>query len=253
MMWKTRNLTLLTGILLLVISPLIFGAKKPTTGTIKGQVNYCSQGGYVAMQVFIPGRQFMVFLGQDGRFMLENVPAGTFNLNYVINGKLVHESYNVLVQGGGISDLGEVAFCDKGGAAASTAQPPTSAEEIMSKCIQSPELAECQDADKDGVIAVKDCNDNSASVYPGAVELCDNIDNNCNGKIDEVQNVEIPNGIGSCNPGGVVSVKSCNKKFADCDKDPSNGCEIDIYNDNENCGKCFNQCAPLEICKLGIC
>ncbi len=41
------------------------------------------------------------------------------------------------------------------------------------------------DRDKDNVFSDKDCNDNDKSVYPGAPELCDGKDNNCNNKIDD--------------------------------------------------------------------
>jgi hypothetical protein len=35
------------------------------------------------------------------------------------------------------------------------------------------------------VTNMTDCNDDNAKIYPGAPELCDNADNNCNNKIDE--------------------------------------------------------------------
>lgn len=41
------------------------------------------------------------------------------------------------------------------------------------------------DMDGDGVPASADCNDNDASIRPGAVEVCDGADNNCNGQMDE--------------------------------------------------------------------
>ncbi|MEC7986279.1 MAG: putative metal-binding motif-containing protein, partial [Myxococcota bacterium] len=41
------------------------------------------------------------------------------------------------------------------------------------------------DADGDGFAAGEDCNDFDASINPGMSELCDNLDNNCNGEIDE--------------------------------------------------------------------
>ena len=45
------------------------------------------------------------------------------------------------------------------------------------------------DADKDGYISSQcggvDCDDNDENVYPGAKEYCDQVDNNCNSKVDE--------------------------------------------------------------------
>ena len=41
------------------------------------------------------------------------------------------------------------------------------------------------DSDGDGYGRLEDCNDSNALIYPGAPELCDSVDNNCNGDIDE--------------------------------------------------------------------
>jgi hypothetical protein len=41
------------------------------------------------------------------------------------------------------------------------------------------------DADEDGYSAEVDCNDHDASIHPGAEELCDGVDNDCDEEIDE--------------------------------------------------------------------
>ena len=42
------------------------------------------------------------------------------------------------------------------------------------------------DEDQDGFAAEEgDCNDNNPEIFPGMVETCDGIDNNCNGEVDE--------------------------------------------------------------------
>ena len=42
-----------------------------------------------------------------------------------------------------------------------------------------------QDNDGDGVLNVDDCADEDPEVHPGAVEICDGIDNNCDGLVDD--------------------------------------------------------------------
>ena len=41
------------------------------------------------------------------------------------------------------------------------------------------------DGDGDGIPTALDCDDTDASTYPGATELCDDIDNDCDGVVDE--------------------------------------------------------------------
>ena len=46
-------------------------------------------------------------------------------------------------------------------------------------------LAGCKDSDRDGTRDAKDCAPDDAAIGPDAIEICDGIDNNCNGQVDE--------------------------------------------------------------------
>jgi hypothetical protein len=256
-----------------------WAASQAQYGGIKGRVNFCGQGGHEGMRIFVPGRQFMLFTGEDGQFLFERLPVGEYSLYYSIDEKVVNKNKNIQVYNDTILDLGEIAFCDQidkpGNDAPTEGQTPTfspavdgqtpskeEAEVPPSKfttsegagvsCAKNPDQPDCKDVDKDGVVAANDCNDQDPDIHPGAIERCDGVDNNCNGQVDEIVTVLVNNGNGKCE-NGAVKLLSCQKGFADCDKDISNGCETDIKRDNENCGACGNICSNLETCVMGSC
>lgn len=244
---KTRIIAgILSGLVLLLCGISISGADNEKSGKIKGQVDYCSKGGYAGMRIYIPGRQFMIISGSKGDFLFEGIPPGTYEINYSIDEKLVNANHDVMVVSGQTTDLGTIAFCKDNAAK----QGASSEGGTAMNCDEG--SAECEDKDKDGVMAAKDCDDNNPKIYPGAAEICDGIDNNCDGQLDNVKTSPVVNGIGICKQGKIL-VDSCNRGFADCDGNSDNGCETDIFNDSQNCGGCNNQCSPTDFCRLGIC
>lgn len=52
---------------------------------------------------------------------------------------------------------------------------------------------------------------------------------------------------------GVCEMGDCRSFWGDCNDDTSDGCETDLYNDSDNCGRCLNACHPSSRCAGGVC
>ena len=66
------------------------------------------------------------------------------------------------------------------------------------------------DNDGDGFAGVDDCNDADAAINPGAIEICDGVDNNCSGEVDEgVTNTVYADSDGDGYGAAELSIESC--------------------------------------------
>ena len=134
----------------------------------------------------------------------------------------------------------------------------------------------CGDNDGDGVEACRegddltlcDCDDTRTDVrppfggsVPGAPELCDGLDNDCDGRIDEsaeccagCEGIEPSRAdrcdeAGQCDCSTASGVGPCPEGSTCC----STGC-VDIQTDFDNCGLCGTRCTPsADRCTAGEC
>ena len=114
-----------------------------------------------------------------------------------------------------------------------------------------------------------DCVEDDSQIHPGALELCDEVDNDCDDEVDETYNLDTD--VDNCGQCGVVcqpdqafgmcvdkkcQVEDCVQGWADCNKTADDGCEIHTDQDVDNCGACTNKCNlphATAKCANGLC
>lgn len=143
-------------------------------------------------------------------------------------------------------------------------------------CVPQDEVCACNDPDGDGYgtgpgcpnVGI-DCAPMDGQRHPGAVEVCNELDDNCDGNIDEGwdKNSDLDN-CGTCGTtctatGGTAVCQmgqcgvACSGTLADCDSDPTT-CETDIGSSMQHCGACNVACtsgagATGATCSAGVC
>jgi hypothetical protein len=62
------------------------------------------------------------------------------------------------------------------------------------------------------------------------------------------------NGTATCNTGtGDCEIVTCNNGFANCNGVYSDGCEVNLTNDRNNCGACGFTCTGMQTCVNSVC
>lgn len=93
--------------------------------------------------------------------------------------------------------------------------------------------------------------DPESSLCRASAEICDGVDNNCDGVVDEIAfNCWVDgSNIITCEDGACVN-SGCMAGFADCDGDEL--CEASL-SDPTSCGACGVTCGDAEMCEDGVC
>lgn len=87
--------------------------------------------------------------------------------------------------GGSTGNVLQIVICDGGDTAYDSGAFITGLNGCVGEDCTGTVPCSVIDNDGDGVSSCDDCDDGNADTYPGASEYCDEIDNNCNGSVDE--------------------------------------------------------------------
>jgi Putative metal-binding motif len=219
-----RRLTLAGAVLWSAGAAMPVHAEPPNathkSGEIRGRLTYCAAGSTVGAVAHLPGKSFEARLGPTGDFQLYWVPVGRHSVAIDAPGRATHTIEDVVVLDRRITDLAAISVCaDADGDSANEDVDcndnnpnirPGAAESCDgydNNCDGTVDegCATCTDADHDGFFAQGhcggpiDCDDTHAITRPGAQEICDGLDNDCDADTDEGFNLQSdPSNCGAC-------------------------------------------------------
>jgi putative metal-binding protein len=264
------------------------------SGEIRGRVTYCAPGSATGAVAHLPGKSFEARLGPTGGFQLYWVPVGRHTVAIDAPGRATHTIEDVVVLDRRVTDMGEISVCRDADGDSSNENVdcndnnPNIRPGVQESCdgfdnncdgVVDEGCAICTDADHDGFFAQSgcgsavDCNDNAATTRPGAAEVCDALDNNCDAVTDEGFDLSSdPSNCGAC--GNVCAARgpelpaacsagaclpepeTCDSVDNDLDGEVDEG--FDLQTDASNCGACGIVCSPRgpglpAACSAGAC
>jgi len=197
------------------------------SGEIVGVVNFCGAQGTNGSVVDLVGESFSAVLGVDGAFKLRYVPRGAYTLRVRIPNQPEH-TQPVTVVKRRVTDVDGISICgdnDGDGITPDVLDLITGndcndnnalifpgatefCDGVDNDCdgnVDGDGCAICTDFDNDGFFAQDgcgttiDCNDSDNTVRPNGAEICDGVDNNCDGSVDEGFDLNLdPNNCGEC-------------------------------------------------------
>jgi hypothetical protein len=95
------------------------------------------------------------------------------------------------------------------------------------------------------------CLDDDATVCGTACARLADDPENCGGCFNRCPGLLRPHFEATCSL--AVCGGKCEANYADCDGISENGCEVNTFVDNRNCGACGNACLPNQVCSQGTC
>lgn len=134
------------------VAPAYDNATK--AGDIVGTLSMCS-GSNEGVKVYIAGSSFEAITDSVGNFKISYAQPGTYSLTVMQSGIKVGTIPNVTVILKQTVNIGTIPFCLD------------------------------VDNDSDGYTQAEDCDDTNPDVNPGATEICNGIDDNCDDQVDE--------------------------------------------------------------------